>query len=117
MKNSEIESLVKIMGLQFNKQYESTKSLRYGSIMIMTDQDHDGHHIKGLIINLIDKFWPSLLKMRGFLKQFVTPIIKVTKGKETHSFFSIGDYRKFIEANPQSEYKVKYYKGLGTSTD
>lgn len=36
--------------------------------MIMTDQDHDGHHIKGLIINFIDKFWPSLLKMKGFLK-------------------------------------------------
>lgn len=68
MKNAEIEQLVKIMGLQFNKNYENTKSLRYGSIMIMTDQDHDGHHIKGLILNLIEKFWPSLFKMKGFLK-------------------------------------------------
>lgn len=84
----------------------------------MTDQDHDGHHIKGLIINLFDKFWPSLLKMKGFLKQFVTPIIKIQKSKETHSFFSIGDYRKYIEEHNQGgEYKVKYYKGLGTSTD
>jgi DNA topoisomerase-2 len=36
--------------------------------MIMTDQDVDGHHIKGLILNLFDKFWPSLLQYKGFLK-------------------------------------------------
>lgn len=55
--------------------------------------------------------------MKGFLKQFITPIIKVTKGKESHSFFSIGEYNKFIIENPRADYKVKYYKGLGTSTD
>ena len=48
--------------------------------MIMTDQDHDGSHIKGLIINFIHHFWPSLLKLNGFMKEFVTPIIKATKG-------------------------------------
>ena len=37
MKNTEIANLVKILGLQINKNYENTKSLRYGSIMIMTD--------------------------------------------------------------------------------
>jgi DNA topoisomerase-2 len=47
--------------------------------MIMTDQDHDGSHIKGLIINFIHHFWPSLFEMRGFMKEFVTPIIKATK--------------------------------------
>ena len=51
---------------------------RYGSVMIMADQDHDGSHIKGLVVNLFDKFWPSLLKMDGFLKVFITPIVKVT---------------------------------------
>lgn len=41
----------------------------------------------------------------------------MTKGKESHSFFSIGEYKKFIAENPTEDYKVKYYKGLGTSTD
>lgn len=80
--NEEITNLTKIMGLQIGKKYDDTKSLRYGSIMIMTDQDHDGSHIKGLLINFIHHFWPSLLHINGFLKEFVTPILKVSKGNQ-----------------------------------
>ena len=54
------------------------KQLRYGHLMIMTDQDHDGSHIKGLIMNFLHHFYPSLLKVPGFLVEFITPIIKVT---------------------------------------
>jgi hypothetical protein len=57
--------------------YTDTKSLRYGHLMIMTDQDHDGSHIKGLIMNFFHTFYPSLLKLPGFLVEFITPIIKV----------------------------------------
>ncbi len=57
--------------------YSDAKSLRYGHLMIMTDQDHDGSHIKGLIMNFLHAFYPSLLKVPGFLLQFITPIIKV----------------------------------------
>ena len=53
------------------------KQLRYGHLMIMTDQDHDGSHIKGLIMNFLHHFYPSLLKVPGFLVEFITPIIKV----------------------------------------
>lgn len=41
------QNVVKILGLKFNHDYQDTKSLRYGHLMIMTDQDHDGSHIKG----------------------------------------------------------------------
>ena len=58
MNNAEITALKKIMGLQTGKVYEDAKTLRYGHIMIMTDQDHDGSHIKGLLINFIHHFWP-----------------------------------------------------------
>ncbi len=70
MKNEEIQNIVKIMGLQFGKNYEDVSSLRYGKLMIMADQDHDGSHIKGLIINFLHHFWPSLLKLEGFLQVF-----------------------------------------------
>ena len=86
--------------------------------MIMTDQDHDGSHIKGLVINFIHKFWPSLLEIGGFLVEFVTPIIKVSSnGRTLKSFFTIPEYEAWIREQPNTRgLKVKYYKGLGTST-
>lgn len=43
----------------------------------MIIQDHDGSHIKGLLINFLDHFYPSLLKLPEFLVEFVTPIVRV----------------------------------------
>jgi DNA topoisomerase-2 len=87
--------------------------------MIMADQDHDGSHIKGLVINFIHRFWPSLIKLNIFVKEFVTPIMKVTKGREIHSFFTIQDFKFWAESvnNNLKGWKIKYYKGLGTSTN
>jgi DNA topoisomerase II len=77
MSNIEIQYIKQILGLKQGKEYESTSELRYGHLMIMTDQDHDGSHIKGLIINFMDYFFPSLLRIKGFLLEFITPIVKV----------------------------------------
>lgn len=81
LKNEEIQNIIKILGIKANEKYEDTKKLRYGSIMIMSDQDTDGSHIKGLVINFIHYFWPELFRMRGFLKQFITPLLKAFKGR------------------------------------
>jgi DNA topoisomerase-2 len=115
--NEEITNLKKILGLETNKVYTSTKGLRYGSIMIMTDSDVDGSHIKGLLFNVFHTMWPSLLKMNGFLKSMLTPIIKVTRGRETLSFYCLKDYDDWKETTSGGRgWAVKYYKGLGTST-
>mmetsp|Transcript_68629 Transcript_68629/g.146956 ORF Transcript_68629/g.146956 Transcript_68629/m.146956 type:complete len:1911 (+) Transcript_68629:89-5821(+) len=117
LENKEIDQVMKILALDASKTYADTKGLRYGSIMIMTDQDHDGSHIKGLIINFVQHWFPSLLQVPGFLKEFVTPIVKVTRGDETHTFFTIPEYTNWKEENDDGRgWKCKYYKGLGTST-
>jgi DNA topoisomerase-2 len=115
--NAEITFIKQILGLQQGKKYEDTNTLRYGRVMIMTDQDHDGSHIKGLLINLFAAFWPSLLKMPGFLCEFITPIVKVTKGQVNKSFYTMPEYEAWKEGNGDGRgWKIKYYKGLGTST-
>ncbi|XP_063308256.1 DNA topoisomerase 2-beta isoform X2 [Pelobates fuscus] len=119
MENAEINNIIKIVGLQYKKSYddqESLKTLRYGKIMIMTDQDQDGSHIKGLLINFFHHNWPSLLK-HSFLEEFITPIVKATKNKQEMSFYSIPEFDEWKkQVETQKVWKIKYYKGLGTST-
>ena len=94
MDNSEISNICKIVGLQYKQKYtdpNQLKSLRYGKIMIITDQDQDGSHINGLLINFLHHFWPNLLK-QSFVEQFITPNVKVTKGNKTKSFFSLPEF-------------------------
>ena len=112
--NQEFNDLKKILGLQQGKEYKDVSELRYGRLMIMTDADNDGSHIKGLILNMIHYFWPSLLKM-NFVVSMVTPIIKATKGSETRSFYTDSAFRTWY-GDGKAGWKIKYYKGLGTST-
>ncbi|CAM9564540.1 unnamed protein product, partial [Sphacelaria rigidula] len=113
----DLQNVVKILGLKFNTEYTDTKSLRYGHLMIMTDQDHDGSHIKGLLINFMHHYWPSLLKIDGFLQEFITPIVKVAKGRSELSFYTVPEYMLWKESHNNGKgWNAKYYKGLGTST-
>jgi len=117
--NAEITAIKKIMGLEQNKKYTDINSLRYGNIMILTDQDHDGSHIKGLLFNVFQSLWPSLYKIDGFLTSMLTPIIKASNSRgDIISFYNMSDYKKWSETDGKNgSWKIKYYKGLGTSKD
>ena len=105
--NEEFSNLKKILGLQHGKVYNSLRELRYGRLMIMTDADLDGSHIKGLVLNMFHVYWPQLIGL-GFVVSMVTPVIKAGKVW----FFTEEAFR----AAPATSGPVKYYKGLGTST-
>jgi DNA topoisomerase-2 len=116
--NQEICDLKIILGLKLGLTYTSDNinELRYGSILLMMDADEDGSHIKGLIINFLNYFYPSLLQIDGFLKVLTTPIIKVFLKNETINFSNLHSYNNWLSKNTKNNYKTKYYKGLGTST-
>lgn len=122
VKNNEITNIKKIIGLEQNKIYnnETAKKLNYGGILILTDQDLDGFHISGLVINFIHTFWRELLQVDGFIKTLQTPILKAFKKGTKQKpiiFYHQSDYNKWIkETENINQYEIKYYKGLGTST-
>ena len=114
--NKEIAEIKKILGLETGKIYKDVEELRYGKVLFMTDQDLDGSHIKGLGINMFECLWPSLLQITGFIGFMNTPILKATKGTKTLSFYNDNEYEAWKQSTPHDGWKVKYYKGLGTST-
>ena len=121
-KNKEICDIKNILALKEGKEYKDVGELRYGRIMLMTDSDVDGSHIKGLVINFLSK-WTSLMTLTGFMTSLLTPIVKVWKkgvknGKlNGTSFYTLSAYNDWIVAHNNGKgYEIKYYKGLGSST-
>lgn len=143
MKNVELQQLMKILGLKPGEKYESVDNLRYGHVMIMTDQDQDGSHIKGLVFNFFHFYFPSLISLPGFLQVFVTPLVKVFSPQINHAFYSLREYEtwtsqmhqeirtEYLAKHPNTtedvlktlametlkkKWRIKYYKGLGTNS-
>jgi DNA topoisomerase-2 len=138
--NERITSLLKILGLRYDRSYDGDteeglkeiQTLRYGSVIIIVDQDVDGHGIFGMLLNFFEFFWPNLVKI-GFIKKFNTPIIRaftlnrsgvIDKKANVLEFFTMTQFKKWInkefngqEDKAQTKFFIKYYKGLGTHTD
>lgn len=119
--NEEIAMIKRIIGLQEGKDYsKSIDGLRYHRVMVLTDADDDGYHIKGLVMNFIGHYWPSLLKCRGFICDFATPIKKAYKSNSRGArsdeveFYSEEEYQKWSAAITNKGWKIQYYKGLGS---
>ena len=120
--NKEISDIKKILGLETGREYKTNADvqqyLRYGKIMIMTDQDLDGSHIKGLCINLFHSEWASLVHIPGFISFMNTPILRAKKGSQIQVFYNEGEYDKWKQSmgGNADSWNIKYFKGLGTST-
>ena len=67
------------------------------------------------IINLFAVFWPEILRFRKFLRLCLSPLVVVSKGMEKISFYTMNDYKKWIQSVEESlSWTIKHFRGLGT---
>ena len=119
--NKEITDVIQALGLHYGIDYSEEKNynnLNYGTVMIMTDSDVDGIHISSLIMNFFHHLFPSLMK-RGqpFIISMQTPIVKIFIPRNELVFYNEELFKRYMERNSQQKSRIKYYKGLGTSSD
>ena len=115
-KNAEIMTMIDAFGLTIDTKsmkvtYEP-EDLRYGKIIIMSDADVDGAHIKNLFYTFIWNFCPQLI-IDGYVYAGVPPLYKVTIGKEYKYIKNDEELEKFKAANPGKKFQVNRMKGLG----
>lgn len=118
VENKEFRNFMIINGLKLGEEVKSAADLRFGKIIFMSDQDLDGFHIRGLLINMVHRFWPELFTL-GIIYAFRTPLVRVfiEKPKKIINFYTENDFKDWMAKNDGViKYKMKYYKGLATST-
>lgn len=111
---NEIQKILTIIGLQIGTPVKSLAELRFGKLAIASDADVDGFHICGLLMNIIDHFWPELFTM-GFFHILRTPVVVVrSKGKPNLEFFTERDFHNWesAEGSKLKGWTQEYYKGL-----
>ena len=115
-KNAEIMTMIDAFGLRIDpksmKVTYDPEDLRYGKIIIMSDADVDGAHIKNLFYTFIWNFCPDLIK-DGYVYAGVPPLYKITIGKEYKYLKNDEALEEFKKANEGKKYLVNRLKGLG----
>lgn len=116
--NAEFKNIMLATGLKLGEKVTSPKDLRFGKLVFCTDQDLDGFHIRGLLINMIYRFWPELFDL-GIIYFFRTPVVKAflhNRAKDVLNFYSEPEFESWKEKNPGVKFTKKYFKGLASST-
>jgi DNA topoisomerase II len=118
VKNKEITNIIQTLNLKLDTDYsddKNYKNLAYGRVIILADSDVDGCHITGLILNMFNYLFPSLMKRTpAYITAMRTPIIRVYLSKKVMEFYTQKDFEKYHETHKGGE--IQYFKGLGTNT-
>lgn len=114
IENREVKSLIIALGTAVAEAFDITK-LRYYKIILMTDADVDGAHIRSLLLTLFFRFLPEVIQ-QGHLYIAQPPLYRIQKGKEIQYAYDDNEKEalvKKITAGKESNVYIQRYKGLG----
>ncbi|XP_034920156.1 DNA gyrase subunit B, chloroplastic/mitochondrial [Populus alba] len=112
-KNEEIQNLILALGLGVKGEDFKKDALRYHRIIILTDADVDGAHIRTLLLTFFFRYQRALFD-EGCIYVGVPPLYKVERGKQVYYCFDDAELRKIQRSFPQNaSYNMQRFKGLG----
>lgn len=111
LNNEEIRSLFTAMGTGFGGEFDVAKA-RYHKLIIMTDADVDGAHIRTLLLTLVFRYMRPLLDA-GYVYIAQPPLYQIKQGKKETYIATEEELREWQKENPDARYSLQRYKGLG----
>ncbi|HCF37553.1 MAG TPA: DNA topoisomerase IV subunit B, partial [Thermosipho africanus] len=111
LKNEQVRDIITALGVGIGDDFD-IKRLRYGKIIIMTDADVDGAHIRTLLLTLFYRYMKELIE-EGRIYIAQPPLYKLTVGKDHYYFYSDEELEDFKKTLEDKKYEIQRYKGLG----
>ena len=113
--NNEVKSIIIALGTSIGEQFDIS-GLRYGRIVIMTDADVDGSHIRTLLLTLFYRYFKELIE-KGHIYIAKPPLYQVKKGKEIHYVFSDAEKEKVVKDMMQKKAEKAQEKVKAAKSD